>query len=286
MDSRLVRAFLKPMEPEPTRMKVEGDLHPPIKCLLCDIYGTLLISGSGDIGVAREQAPEEEALASLVKECGIPQSPEMLRRSLFEAIEKDHHLKKADGIEHPEVEIDKIWSSILPFDEMETIRSFAVKWEMVVNPVWPMPGLTRLLEACHNDGIALGIISNAQFFTPLLFEWLLGSDLEHLGFDRRLILLSYQHNRAKPSDVLFATAADRLRTMGISPAQTAFIGNDMLNDIAPAHRAGFQTILFAGDARSLRMRENDPVCRDIKPDMQVTQLLQLASGLAKPSSIT
>ena len=61
--------------------------------------------------------------------------------------------------------------------------------------------------------------------------------------------------------------------------QTAFIGNDMRNDIAPARQSGFQTILFAGDARSLRMRSDDTICREIEPDLQVTHLTQLVSQL-------
>jgi FMN phosphatase YigB (HAD superfamily) len=33
------------------------------------------------------------------------------------------------------------------------------------------------------------------------------------------------------------------------------VGNDALRDLAPARAAGFQTALFAGDARSLRGAE-------------------------------
>ena len=65
----------------------------------------------------------------------------------------------------------------------------------------------------------------------------------------------------------------------IAKEQTAFIGNDMRNDIAPARQSGFQTILFAGDARSLRMRSDDTICREIEPDLQVTHLTQLVSQL-------
>jgi putative hydrolase of the HAD superfamily len=68
-----------------------------------------------------------------------------------------------------------------------------------------------------------------------------------------------------------------LAAMGISREQAAFIGNDMRNDIAPAHAAGLQTVLFAGDARSLRMRWDEPCCKDLQPDLRITHLNQLAS---------
>ena len=59
--------------------------------------------------------------------------------------------------------------------------------------------------------------------------------------------------------------------------QVAYIGNDRRNDMAPAQDVGFQTILFAGDARSLRMRDDDPTCNHVQPDLRITHLDQLTS---------
>ena len=53
----------------------------------------------------------------------------------------------------------------------------------------------------------------------------------------------------------------------------------MLNDILPARSAGFQTALFAGDRRSLRLRRDDPRCTNLKPDMILTDLFQFAELL-------
>jgi len=49
----------------------------------------------------------------------------------------------------------------------------------------------------------------------------------------------------------------------------------MLNDIYPANAIGFQTALFAGDQRSLRLRTDDPRCVNLKPDLVLTDLAQL-----------
>jgi putative hydrolase of the HAD superfamily len=67
--------------------------------------------------------------------------------------------------------------------------------------------------------------------------------------------------------------------MGIEPPQTLYVGNDMLKDITPASRIGFRTALFAGDARSFRMRENDERVKDFQPDLVVTELTQLLQVL-------
>jgi putative hydrolase of the HAD superfamily len=49
----------------------------------------------------------------------------------------------------------------------------------------------------------------------------------------------------------------------------------MLKDILPAQKAGFKTILFAGDRRSLRMRQTDEQCQGIVPDRIMTHLKML-----------
>jgi putative hydrolase of the HAD superfamily len=62
---------------------------------------------------------------------------------------------------------------------------------------------------------------------------------------------------------------------GILPEDTLYVGNDMLNDIWPAAQCGLKTSLFAGDQRSLRLRETDPRCSDLEPDVIITKLSQL-----------
>ena len=82
---------------------------------------------------------------------------------------------------------------------------------------------------------------------------------------------------AKPSPRIFDAARRRLSAMGIQPRHALFVGNDMRNDVLPAHRAGFKTALFAGDKRSLRRRKNDPDCRNAAPDLVLTDFNQLIS---------
>jgi putative hydrolase of the HAD superfamily len=49
----------------------------------------------------------------------------------------------------------------------------------------------------------------------------------------------------------------------------------MLNDIYPAKMVGFKAGLFAGDARSLRLRENHPKCQNLFADLVITDLVQI-----------
>ncbi len=252
-----------------------GKLEEKIEGILFDVYGTLFISRSGDIGMAKKKSPQTEKLEKLLQQFGIKKKSQSVLNRFYAAIENRHELLKEQGIDFPEVEIDRIWMRVLETDDLETVREFALTYELISNPVYPMPNLETMLSACQNSNMVMGIISNAQFYTPYLFNWFLGSSPEDLGFHPDLILYSYKFGYAKPSTYMFQVAAERLKHMDISVGSTLYVGNDMLNDIYPAKQAGFKTGLFAGDARSLRLRENDPKCKDLSVDLVITDLIQL-----------
>ncbi len=74
---------------------------------------------------------------------------------------------------------------------------------------------------------------------------------------------------------MFKTASEKLKEISVPANLTLYAGNDMLNDIYPAKQAGFNTALFAGDARSLRLRKNTPECKNLSADLVITDLIQL-----------
>ena len=93
-------------------------------------------------------------------------------------------------------------------------------------------------------------------------------------------------NRAEPGSVGHATCyVTRVvplrldRKAGLRPDQALYLGNDMLNDVWTAGQAGLLPVLFAGDQRSLRLREDDPRCRDLRPARVLTALDQLPALL-------
>ncbi|MCF8052641.1 MAG: HAD family hydrolase [Desulfobacterales bacterium] len=274
IDRKEIEDYVLALSPLPTGMKPFGRLQKSVHAVLFDVYGTLFISGSGDIGTMRRQT-QGQKIERLVRKYRLARPPEELTEAFFEQIEAVHREKSKKGIEAPEVEIDRVWMAVLGIDDRSLARRFAVEYELIVNPVYPMPGAEKTLSGLHKKGVFMGIVSNAQFFTPWLFSWFFGNPPEGLGFDPELQIYSYRFGVAKPSTALFIAAARRLQHLGVSPDQALVVGNDMRNDVAAAQRAGFQTALFAGDARSLRLREDDPDCRDTKPDLVVTELVQL-----------
>jgi len=279
VDKTLIDKYIRPLKPIPTSLTPAGDLLHGIRCVLFDIYGTLFISGSGDIAPANPKSPQMAQIGLLLAKYEIDKSPRALLDALHRAIQARHAELRDSGIDFPEVRIELIWQQVLQVDDMAKISRLAVEFELISNPVYPMPNLSDLLAACRRQGLLMGVISNAQFYTPYLFNWFLDSDAQGLGFISDLIFYSYIFGIAKPSPALFMQAAEKLKEKGIQPAAVLYIGNDMRNDIYPAHHTGFKTALFAGDQRSLRLRSADPRCRDLAPDLVLTDLAQLIEFL-------
>jgi putative hydrolase of the HAD superfamily len=193
-----------------------------------------------------------------------------------QAVRKRHEGSQKD---FPEVLAEEIWGGYggplppswlgeNPLDGEE----ISIRYELQVNPVYPMPGALETLRALQRADAVLGIISNAQFYSPLLFDAYFGASPEDLGFDRELLIYSFAMGEAKPSIRLFERAAAGLAALGIRRRETLYVGNDMRKDMVPAKTAGFKTALFAGDSRSLRLWEQEGQ----KPDFVLRDLQSLA----------
>ena len=269
---------LRPLEPIPTGLEPEGRVTSDLQCLLFDVYGTLLISGSGDVGTARKAIRDDERFKKLLLEFNVDRPSGMVLQDFFSVIARHHERLKASGIDYPEVKIDNIWMQVLGWHNRDMAQSFALSFELITNPVFPMPGLLTLVQKAR-ERCCMGIISNAQFYTPLLLEKFFNASLDKTGFAKDLMIFSYETVYAKPSKHLFQLAVNRLKQRGIAPSETLYLGNDMLNDILPAQRIGLKTALFAGDKRSLRLRQDDERCKNIVPDIIVTDLLQMVDHL-------
>ncbi|QDT36330.1 HAD family hydrolase [Stratiformator vulcanicus] len=278
----VIRRLSSKLEPNSTNARPDLTPIAGIKAVMFDVYGTLFISGSGDVGTAAAGA-KGKAFTDAAEACGIKfdaDADTVVERMIAE-IKTFQEERRTSGTEYPEVEIRDVWGRTLEAAGIEVpapdaIEQLAIEYESRVNPVWPMPHCRESLEALRDAGLKLGIVSNAQFFTPALFPALLDQTRAELGFDPRLEYFSYEHLQAKPGRFLYEAAAAALVELGITPAETLYVGNDMLNDVTPAAAVGFRTALFAGDARSLRMREDDARVTGVTADVTVTDLAQIS----------
>lgn len=280
-----MKSLVSPIEVRPTQTDPQLKQLESIRAVVFDIYGTLLISGSGDIGVSTATA-RPDAFEQSVRSAGFQLrcAGDVGVARLHQAIGAQQEALRARGTEYPEIDIREVWLEVIKSESIEAldlvepdgrIERCAVEYEMLVNPTWLMPHAVETVQRLGEQGLQLGIVSNAQFFTPILCEVLCGRSLHELGFPRELAVYSFEHLQAKPGEFLYELAAHRLADRGIAAEEVLYVGNDMLNDVLPARSLGFKTALFAGDARSLRWREGDERVQDIEPDLIVTDLAQI-----------
>ncbi len=300
----------RPLVPLPTDVAPRGTTISGVRAVIFDVYGTLVISGCGDVGVAAEEVtarnvdeeldgskrdPREAAMADAFRAVGwetavtgLP-TPAMLDRQIRALNEA---AAGALGTK-PEVDLFEAWRRTLDEAGMtdraaattDVVR-LAAEYESRANPTWPLPGAADCLSELSRRGFTLGIVSNAQPFTLPLVEDLIGADLADESkaggrFDLDLCVFSYRYRQAKPSPRLFDALVASLGRRGIGPGEALYVGNDMLNDVWAASRAGLKTAWFAGDARSCRPRDDDPRCHGLSPDAVITawnQLLPMLPG--------
>ena len=297
----LILRHSRPLAPITTGVQARLEKLPDVRCVLFDVYGTLLISGSGEVGTLLPNASVgafSEALAAIGISAASRTSEETQlseekgRTTLVAAVAASHRRDHAAGVDYPEVDIVEIWQVCLSQLADEGLISLppqvdysrlALEYELRTNPVWPMPGAGPYLATLRERGILTGIISNAQFFTPQILAALMAEAFRDLESSDDVQYYSYRHRQAKPGEALFRLAAQNLADRGISPSEVLYVGNDMLNDIWPASRVGFRTALFAGDQRSLRWRENDERVANISADLVVTELASLAEYIGTDS---
>ncbi len=276
-----------------------------VRAVLWDVYGTLCGVELGDlVGSleyedrllrAAEVTVEEFSLHGPLKRLKPDQPAEVTLSDLYQELIADSHLRSlATGVEYPEVVIEQIWLEILqdcivqgldvPDDEppLHTAYRWAYFFDRALQRIYLYPGAAAALETLRQADIIQGIISNAQFYTPLHLRRLLrmeqGRDdieLEEF-FSESLVLFSYELGFSKPNPRAFHLAIETLSRQGISPEEIVYLGNDMLNDISVAQRCGLRTILFAGDSTQTLLREDELHFRDIQPDAVVTELNQIA----------
>ncbi|MDR3011769.1 MAG: HAD family hydrolase [Chitinispirillales bacterium] len=187
----------------------------------------------------------------------------------------NHQKSVGEGIEFPEVRLDEVWSVIVMMLKRngydaearfpggaaasastmaaEFARYLAYTYNFLSMGRTLYPEVASALKKMKGGNITLGILSDAQLYTPIDLTLLLreqsGGTIDDYNemFDADLTFFSYQYGYVKPSDILFRKLFDALYEYHITPAQTVFVGNDLATDIKPAAALGMRTALFCGD---------------------------------------
>lgn len=283
----------EPLEPIDTGVKPKLKKLDEIRAVVFDFYGTMFMSGTGDTMIDNPMGNEakafEEAFKTIFPDLKNQPDPNKGAEIYKKAIlSKKASIKKKEGIEFPEIEITDIWKDVfreyekiefkgLPTDpDDEMLQRLTIEFEMRNNPTWPMPDLEETLEGLKEKELLLGILSNSQFYTPMIYEAHTGNEPGQNHFDLNLCIWSYQERMCKPALPFHGALKHALLAhFHLMPDEILYVGNDMLKDIYPAHHYGFKTALFAGDDRSLKWRKDEPKVKGIEPDLIIDRLHQL-----------
>jgi len=116
-----LQQHIKPLSPLPTSLIASGKLEETIQCILFDVYGTLFISGSGDISLARQQTRHIQKFKNLLSRYQIKKQPQIILDAFFTEIDIEHKRLNKTGVDFPEVEIDRIWGRVLEIEELDDV---------------------------------------------------------------------------------------------------------------------------------------------------------------------
>jgi putative hydrolase of the HAD superfamily len=252
-----------------------------IRAIVFDVYGTLINYWRPGLQ-NKEKRPEvfadscrivaeRFAFTPYLAEMDPQAKPEKTLYDLYcGLIALRHEQASKKGTAYPEIKIEEIWDIILlmlkrhGYDAQRHIAAAAGDQAQYVAFTYNFfslgrelyPGVINALEKLKRNNMALGIVSNAQFYTPIDLTLLIRDqsggaydDMNEL-FDPELTFYSYEYHVAKPDRLLFEKLFNVLYEYQILPSQAVFVGNDLALDIEPAAQVGMRTAFFTGDRES------------------------------------
>ncbi len=257
-----------------------------IKAVIFDVYGTLVNywrEGFSDekqrqtlLLEAFRKTADFFGFAEFLDNMNPDDFPEKTLNDLYHGlITLNHEKSLKKGTTFPEVRIEEVWQVIIMMLERhgydmakpglggkkDLAKCVAYYYNSQALGGALYNGVVPALMALQQKNIKLGILSNAQFYTPIdLTLFIRDQSLHTLDdytqlFCDDLIFFSYEYGVAKPNQILFRALFDALYELHILPSQTVFVGNDLSLDIKPAAEIGMATAFFTGDTHSAFMHD-------------------------------
>lgn len=151
----------------------------------------------------------------------------------------------------------------LPDDVIEHI--VALDHSAYSNSITVDPEVLATLDRLRRAGYRMGLVSNISLRPNLM-----RADLERMGLSKYMdaAVFSSEVGVRKPDPRIFHEA---LKRVGAMPAETAFVGDRLYDDVSGAQAVGMRGVL----TRQFR-QEDDP---DFEPDAVINHLSELPSVL-------
>src|SRR5881397_1025540 len=211
------------------------------RALISDIYNTLLEIGPPPADAAeRWKSLWENILADPAR-----LTLEEFAAACEKIIAREHDSAIRVGVQNPEIYWPAVSREALPelarLAERES-DEFLYQHAQLQRTVCLMPGAGEVLGKLVETKVLLGLASNCQPYTLReLDDALATAKLSRAVFKPELCFFSFAAGFSKPNPHAFRLLRVRLQARGISPADTLFVGDRLVNDLEPARSHGFQT---------------------------------------------
>ena len=153
---RNLLADLTPLQPVETGVAPVFSHDPEIKAVVFDIYGTLLVSSSGDIDEAEISSDilyKAFEAASITISNGSDEVLSAILEDFNNTVRISHDAAKKNAIPYPEIDVLTIWKIVLiharrkkmvNYSDDADISLMTCVFEFLSNQVYPMPGMKNI----------------------------------------------------------------------------------------------------------------------------------------------
>ncbi len=302
LDTRRDLHWPAPPEVKPVKARPHLVRLPGVRCVLWNVYGTLLCIAGGEVwfehpqpfvmGVALDKTIQEFKMwGSMSRK---PGQPAEYLKVIYSQVLLEQRSVQSGSEKHPEIAADRLWEAILKkllqkeykFDAgfygalNEFSRKVAYFFHASLQGTACYPGAAAALTQVARKGLCQGLLGDGQCFTTVQLQRGLSAQDSDARLEKLLTegisTLSYEVRAKKPSDRLFRQSLKALSERGIGPAEVLHVGCRVDRGLVPARRLGLRTALFSGDRESLQAtaeQMKDPLTR---PDVLLTELSQIA----------
>ena len=290
-------------DPEPPRARPHLKRLRKVRCVLWNVYGTLLALPGGELYFEHPQKLlMDVALDKTVQEFKMwgsmtrkPGQPGDYLGQIYELVLGEQRVAAGGaGEKYPEVCSERVWEAIIKklfqkdykFDTNfygalnEFSRKVAYFFHASLQGTACYPGAAQALRAVAGAGLLPGLLADGQCFTTVQLQRGLAAQDETAKLDELvpegLRFLSCDVRARKPSERLYRSALQALAASGIGPGEVLHVGSRVQQDVIPARRLGMRTALFAGDRGSLQATPEQLGERASRPSVLLTELSQIA----------
>ncbi len=290
-----------PPVPKPAKARPHLVRLPQIRCVLWNIYGTLVCIPGGEVWFEHPQPfVMSVALDKMVQEFKMWMSmsrrpgkasdylAEMYKQVLI-------NLSSVPGGEsrRPEIPSDRLWEAIIKkllqkdykFDTgfygslNEFSRKVAYFFHSSLQGTVCYPEAAAALQYVKGRGLAQGLFADAQCFTKVQLQRGLVAQDSTASCDillrEDLDVLSFEVGSRKGSLPMMEKVKEVLSAHSLTPEDVLHVGSRIPLDLVPARRLGMRTALFVGDRDAVQATPEQLREAISRPDVLLTELSQI-----------